>query len=432
MNNPHDPDFGLPPKIAKASRDHKPGWKPNIEHNIPADQYAELEADLDEPWPSPEAEDAYNAWRDTLEGQGINIIPDRDPPVEPSAAERIPQPTTAEPEPLPGGPLRARLIRGQDILNIPQPPWLVEGLIQEASVTELVGAPGCGKTFAALDLALCVLTQQRWEGHTTNTHPTRPVLWLAGEGLPEIGLRIRAWCAHHDVDVDSIIDRFIVLPGGGNVSDQQMAMHLRELTGALDMQPQLIVVDTLSRHSLGVQENNATDMELVFDTFQQMAELDAALVIIHHTGKAAANGGRGSSAVDGHIRSMLTMTAAKGAMATISHTKSNNAGTQPGWVVELVPAGIDPTTGKHLSMVPVVAETRQLGAADRIVSILIREDIDGKGVKRAALKDAAMATHMAHSTFQTHLNNLLAEGRVAKHINNGWYYVPDNHQPEMI
>lgn len=342
------------------------------------DELGEFIDDLAQPWDDPEAERNYNDWMATLAAEGVDTIPDRSPPVEPSAAERIP---------LGGGAMRERMIRGSAIFDLPQPTWLVDGLVQEQSITQIIGAPGCGKTFLALDLALCTLTQQPWQGHTTNADPLRPVLWMAGEGLHEIGRRIKAWCAHHGVDPGSIIDRFIVVPGGGDLSDPRMADELRHLAGSIDCQPQLCIVDTQARHYVGSDEQSSQALGVFFHHMQDVADLDMSVVIVHHAGKDTAKGGRGSNVQDGHVRSIIAMSKSdKPGTATIKHTKANNGAELPLWVTELVPAGVDPTTGGHLSVVAVIrgADPYDDGALGVLLAYL-GSDHTGLGVSRAQI-----------------------------------------------
>jgi hypothetical protein len=316
---------------------------------------------------------------------------------------------------LPGGRLRQRLITGADILNIPDPPWLVDGVIPSHNVTTLVGPPGCGKTFLALDLAMATLTGRDWGGRKTTTDPARSVLWLAGEGATEVGKRARAWCAHHGVDVGSVIGRLHLLHGG-------LALHHRDEADDLiamvaDLDPQLIVIDTLARHSVGGDENSAKDMGLLFDALERLARLEAAVVVVHHTGKDASRGARGNSSINGAVRSEITTTKAADQMY-VRHTKANNGAEVDGWYVTLTPAGEGPKGG-HLSMVavttsgPTKAKPADVGL---LVSLVAELDL-GDGVTHTSLKDAAMAADglaWTDATLRSRLKAAIGDGQITK------------------
>lgn len=45
--------------------------------------------------------------------------------------------------------------------------WYVDNLISVASLTALVGHPGCMKTWVMLTMAVCIATGKKWAGLTT-------------------------------------------------------------------------------------------------------------------------------------------------------------------------------------------------------------------------------------------------------------------------
>lgn len=414
MTTERNPDAdALPDNVARLAEAHRVGWTPNVDTPT-AEDLAEL-VDLDD-----DTRSATDAWLEDVATNGKHgRRTTRTPTHDDTPA---PDDTPA----LPGGKLRQRLIQGADILNVPQPPWLVDSVLPGATVTTLLGNPGSGKTFLALDLALSVLAGRRWQGWTTNTDDDRRVLWLAGEGVTELGRRARAWCAHHDHDPDTLLARLDVVEGGDNLADSTTAADLLALTADRDYQ--LVVVDTLARYTVGVEESSNKELGVVVEHLSRLAALDAAVLVVHHAGKANARGGRGAEALQGAVRSELTVTKTPGGVQ-VQHTKANNGAEVPAWWADLVPAGTDPDTGSALSLVPVVRggpPPANPGDLDLLVQLLGQLD-EGDGVTHGDWRTAAVDAGMTSNRYRTCRAELVDTGRVTKGAGkNGRYRVADN------
>jgi hypothetical protein len=90
----------------------------------------------------------------------------------------------------------------------------------------------------------------------------------------------------------------------------------------------LIIGDTLARLSAGANENAGQDMGLVVQRFDRIrTECKAHFVLIHHSGKNAAAGGRGWSGVRGAIDTELEVTDSP-AGRCLEITKQRDLGTK--------------------------------------------------------------------------------------------------------
>src|SRR5687767_14623323 len=95
-----------------------------------------------------------------------NPLPDPVPPRSPDSQEQA----------RPAGLLGVR-----DLMRLPEPRILVEGLLLHSGAFGILyGQPGQSKTFAALDIALCVATGCPWAGKPT---VQGPVIYVCGESL---------------------------------------------------------------------------------------------------------------------------------------------------------------------------------------------------------------------------------------------------------
>jgi hypothetical protein len=191
--------------------------------------------------------------------------------------------------------IRAALLRGDEILNVTPPAPLVGGWLDLDSLAVLYGRPKSGKSFVAVDLALCVATGCWWHGKEITGGP---VLYVAAEGAGGLGQRVAAW---RDVNnVHAPLDRATWLP---------MAVNLLDLgwTGALtavakELQPVLIVIDTLNRAMPGGNENGPEDMGRFILAIDQLRHATGAcILVVHHSGKDQTAGARGHSSLLGAI-----------------------------------------------------------------------------------------------------------------------------------
>ena len=158
--------------------------------------------------------------------------------IEPPPAEVPPE---AEPTYL--DKLRADIRRGNDVLDKPRTSWLVRGWIPQRSVGLVFGAPGSGKSFYALSLALELARGGRWVGQ-----PLDPatVLYVAAERAEVLGDRQEAWVAHYGAPIPN---NYVELSAAPGLRNDEALDALCEIIR--QYRPALVVVDTLARVTVG-------------------------------------------------------------------------------------------------------------------------------------------------------------------------------------
>lgn len=173
--------------------------------------------------------------------------------------------------------------------------YVVKGLLQRASYAEIFGAPGEGKTFVALDIAYHVAAGNPWMGRKVHGGP---VLYLAHEGVGGLVERAQALLQHYgDTDVP-----LYPISAAMSLRDKPGRQELGALIARLPAPPVLILIDTLARALMGGDENSAQDVGAFNSAVAALIESTGACVcIVHHTGKDASKGARGSSALIGAI-----------------------------------------------------------------------------------------------------------------------------------
>jgi hypothetical protein len=189
---------------------------------------------------------------------------------------------------------RWRLYSYGDLGHLPPTRWLIDRRIVAGGLTLLYGPSGTGKSFRMLDYALQI----------AEAHPGRAVVYIAPEGGQGYHKRVEAWTAHYGRPIPNNIVWLLDAP---RLDDP--GQHA-ELVALLDpLHPICVVIDTLARCAVGLDENSARDMGVLIngcdDLRKQLAERHAftspgdapcGVVLVHHTGKSG-TGYRGSSAL---------------------------------------------------------------------------------------------------------------------------------------
>lgn len=214
------------------------------------------------------------------------------------------------------------LIRGKDFYSKPQPlKWLIKNWLQADALMMSFGASGAGKTFFVLDMALTIAARlPSWHGHRVKGGP---VVYLAGEGHYGLKVRVAAWVHEHGTEVDDI---FVSTSACDLNTDEGYSKVVREVR-SYDMQPVLIVVDTLNRFLLG-DENKADDARSMIDRCGRlMQEFGCSVLIVHHTGVNSDNKdrARGSSAWRGAMDIEIKVETSAGGQLLVTQTKSKDA-----------------------------------------------------------------------------------------------------------
>ncbi|MBS1847548.1 MAG: AAA family ATPase, partial [Actinobacteria bacterium] len=80
------------------------------------------------------------------------------------------------------------------LADLPEPTWLVEGLLAADSLAVMYGPSGQRKSFVAIDVACHIATGRPWHGKTT---APGKVVYVAAEGVAGLGKRFTAWQLHH-------------------------------------------------------------------------------------------------------------------------------------------------------------------------------------------------------------------------------------------
>jgi RecA-family ATPase len=211
-----------------------------------------------------------------------------------------------DPEASAAMPLFRTLSLG-DLDNLPDPEWVVDGVIPADAMVTVFGAPGSTKSFFALDIACSIAS-----GHNFNDSKVKSgkVIYCVGEGLRGMKWRIEAWkLAHPEADVDRLNENLIILPRAVMLLDKTESGMLVNTAEAVNEDAPLraFIIDTWARSLTGGDENSAQDVGIAINVCETVrAKTNASPIIIHHTG-ADGSRERGSTALRGATDTTIQM-----------------------------------------------------------------------------------------------------------------------------
>lgn len=179
-----------------------------------------------------------------------------------------------------------------DLDDLEDPEPIIEGFLHRDSLVRTFGPPKSLKSFVTLDMAASVSLGVEWQGHRT---VQQTVLYVVAEGARGVKKRRRAWNEHHGMEM-----KVIFYPKPVQIGDREEMFRLIAFCRIKSVG--YVVFDTQARCTVGVEENDNTEMgEIVsaLDILKQ--ETGACVHLVHHSGAADAKRARGATAFDGAV-----------------------------------------------------------------------------------------------------------------------------------
>lgn len=199
-------------------------------------------------------------------------------------------------------------------LTKPVPPtdWLVEDLLVSSEATVIAADSGVGKSFIMQALSLAVAGgEEHFLGLKLQKHGR--VLYVDEENSAQLAMQRLAALSKGMFGTTEIPDvvrdnlEYIWYAGVDLANEPE-----KLLEEAIDLEPELVILDSLSRTALGVDENSNTDMSALFRRALVPLARDtgAAVVVIHHTPTDNAGKPRGATAIKAAADQSISITAA--------------------------------------------------------------------------------------------------------------------------
>ncbi len=234
---------------------------------------------------------------------GLAAFLDRDAPALAAALSAMgPRLATAlveEPEPGAGEP-RFR-VRGLSQFRQPETPKLVRGLVEHGSLILVYGGWGAGKSFFVIDLLCSIAFGDLWRGRQCDAGLG---IYIAGEAAGSIQNRVRAWLLRRGKMTKGAPEPPIgvvgcapdLLNGGSDLAE--LCGEIDAYRAAARLPVRAIAIDTVHSAAPGSRED-AGDFGAVLANVKALARrFECAVILVHHSGKDAARGARGSNSLE--------------------------------------------------------------------------------------------------------------------------------------
>lgn len=193
--------------------------------------------------------------------------------------------------------IRSYLLRSEDLDSITPPTPLIDRVLYLDSLAWIIGKPGCGKSFVALDWAGHIGSGIPWCGYPV---AQGTVLYISPESPGGVRLRVRAWEEAMGHRMEGVV--FLPMAVQAAVGGHWAAL----LEVAAELRPSLVILDTQARMTVGLEENAAKDMGIFVDQVERLrAATRACVLVVHHTSRAGGHM-RGSTAMEGAASTIIT------------------------------------------------------------------------------------------------------------------------------
>jgi hypothetical protein len=228
-----------------------------------------------------------------------------------------------------------------EVMTRPDPEFLIYRVLTLGGTSLLTAKHASFKSFIALDMGLSVAVGRAWHGFNTRRGA---VVYIAAEGAAGIKKRARAWLDFYD---EATPENFVVLDIPFQVADDKARADF--IAEVADLRPALVILDTLARCAVGLEENSSKDMGGFADALGELARATGAHVMtVHHNNKGGDY--RGSSAVPAAVDTHLSLERT-GDRVKLEMLKQKDADELLPIVFEKIEVSIEGTRGQTHSIV---------------------------------------------------------------------------------
>lgn len=175
--------------------------------------------------------------------------------------------------------------------------WLLRPYLEQLVLAVIYGELGTLKSFVTLDMLLHIAAGKRW-ADSTFVPKAQPVVYVSAEGKG-LAKRLRAWAIQHGVDLETL--PFYAVEHALDLSSPDGVTELAQAIQALEVQPGIVAIDTLSRNCGPLDENSSADMSGYINALDLhlRQSLQCSVLLVHHVGHAAKDRARGAYALMG-------------------------------------------------------------------------------------------------------------------------------------
>lgn len=221
----------------------------------------------------PPREEGEPDWSDVPEARGMELV--REPATEPAT-----RPTTRGARRLVLRPVSEIVSERRESV------WLIHNVIEANVLAVLAGPRASFKSFVALDWSMRIAAAGN------------PVVILSGEGAG-LGRRVEAWMLTHGQGKALDDLQLLALESVANLNADEEMADLQAAVDEAGIRPALIVVDTFSKFSAGLDENSNQEVAEYLSklTIGLRERYTSTVLLVAHSGHGDAKRPRGASAL---------------------------------------------------------------------------------------------------------------------------------------
>lgn len=212
----------------------------------------------------------------------------------------------------------------------PRPPmsWIVHEFGADAHVVGVFGKPGSGKSYAMMDMAVCIATGQPWLGRVTQR---RPVLWIDEDGGEDVTLRRLGeigigHSAASDVPLSALSYAGLNITTDDGIGILRKLIEVIEARKTQDIDGAPVVfIDTLADVCVGMKLVSPDDMIAPLSALRKLASTTRSMIVfIHHANKLGQY--LGATTISGKADLLLGVTPKTATVVEFKSEKARHVG----------------------------------------------------------------------------------------------------------
>ena len=305
---------------------------------------------------------------------------------------------------------------GEEILKIDEASFLLPRRLINNEITVLYGPYKSGKTFIAVLIGLmCSIGGEFWGSKFPEGGSD--VIYFAAERPQQVRDRVEAACRF--LGLTEIPKKFHLC-----VSDKPLKLSDESSLDALCervwlVQPRLVVFDTYARMN-NKDEDKQKDADYNYDQLMKViasSNVDTSGLLVHHSGKEASRGMRGSTALSAAVGAIwsVSKSADGGIELTMDECNAVESPEPAHFAIETVDCHPNRTTGEIRKVgvaVPISSPVGHKNRGERILQILQNDPRIELKVEEIKFLLDEQKDSVAKSTVSKYLSDLVESGEV--------------------
>jgi putative component of toxin-antitoxin plasmid stabilization module len=206
-----------------------------------------------------------------------------------------------------------KLVPFKDIRFVMSDEWLVKKLVPRQGVAVLYGLPMAFKSFIAMSIGLHVALGWEWAGRAT---AQGDVVYIAAENAKGVRKRKVGFEMAHDANLPDHLPFYLVEAAPNLGLEKNDLDALIASVEVVNVEPRLIVIDTLAQTLHGGEENGAGMQTFVANATALANHFNACVLAVHHVPLADDRRLRGHTSLHGGADAELLTERIGGDLAT--------------------------------------------------------------------------------------------------------------------